>query len=72
LLVTAVFLLTLLQRVFSGPLEARWSGFPDLTRRERILILPATFLMLFVGMYPQILLQLVNPTVIGMVEGLQP
>src|SRR5207247_5334732 len=30
LLVTAIFLLTILQRVFSGPLEPKWAGFPDL------------------------------------------
>ena len=36
LLVTAVFILTILQRVFNGPLNATWSKMPDLTLRERV------------------------------------
>src|SRR5262249_9477678 len=44
LLVTAVFLLTILQRVFSGPLDSKWSSFADLTTRERLIMLPALLL----------------------------
>ena len=36
LLVTAIFLLTILQRVFSGPLAPKWSGFADLSMTERL------------------------------------
>jgi NADH-quinone oxidoreductase subunit M len=36
LLLTAIFILTILQRVFSGPLQEKWSPMPDLTVRERI------------------------------------
>src|SRR5450759_1422234 len=35
LLVTAIFLLTIIQRVFCGPLNARWAQMPDLTLAER-------------------------------------
>ena len=35
LLITAVFILTILQRVFNGPLNERWSKLPDLTAGER-------------------------------------
>src|SRR5262249_20896277 len=31
LLVTAIFILTILQRVFNGPLNEKWSKLPDLT-----------------------------------------
>src|SRR5947207_7074089 len=31
LLITAVFILTVIQRVFHGPLDDKWSGFSDLT-----------------------------------------
>jgi NADH-quinone oxidoreductase subunit M len=66
LLVTAVFLLTLLQRVFHGPLKERWTQFIDLTARERLLLGPAVFLMLLIGIYPNILLKLINRTVLQM------
>lgn len=72
LLVTAVFLLTLLERVFYGPLPPRWEGFPDLTRGERWLLAPPTALMLLLGVYPQVLVALFNPTVTELAKRLAP
>ena len=40
LLVTAVFLLNILQRVWSGPPSPQAQSFPDLTRRERLIAAP--------------------------------
>jgi NADH-quinone oxidoreductase subunit M len=71
LLVTAVFLLTILQRVWSGPLASRWNGFTDLTVKERLIVLPAIALMFVLGVFPQLVLKFVNPTVLQMVEGLK-
>jgi NADH-quinone oxidoreductase subunit M len=71
LLVTAIFILTILQRVFNGPLNAKWSGFADLTMQERVLIAPAIALMFVLGIYPQLLLGVVNSTVMGMVQYLK-
>lgn len=72
LLITAIFLLTFLQRVFYGPLEERWSSFPDLTVGERWLLVVPIGLMFLIGIVPQVALHLVNPTVIRLVEGLTP
>jgi NADH-quinone oxidoreductase subunit M len=55
LLMTAVFLLTLLQRVFSGPLNERWAAMPDLTLAERCVIAPVIVLIFVVGLYPQLI-----------------
>ncbi|MBU6400984.1 MAG: NADH-quinone oxidoreductase subunit M [Verrucomicrobia bacterium] len=63
LLVTAIFMLGILQRVFSGPLNGQWTGFADLTTGERLTVLPATLLMFAVGLYPQWILGVTNPTV---------
>jgi len=70
LLLTAVFILTLLQRVFNGPLNERWAKLPDLTVTERMLVLPAIVLMFVLGIYPQLLLGFLNGTVKTMVEQL--
>lgn len=70
LLVTAVFLLTLLQRVFNGPLNERWSKFKDLSVSERIIVLPATILMFAIGICPQIIIETINPTVLRIVSQL--
>jgi NADH-quinone oxidoreductase subunit M len=71
LLITAVFILTLLQRVFNGPLNMKWASLPDLTLTERVLILPAIALMFLLGIYPQVLLGMVNSTVMQMVQYLR-
>ena len=71
LLATAVFLLTFMQRVWSGPLNGRWQDFPDLTLRERLLVLPATALMFVLGFFPQLVIQFINPTVLRLAESLK-
>jgi NADH-quinone oxidoreductase subunit M len=55
LLITAVFLLTVIQRVFSGPLNSRWAAMPDLTTAELLMLAPALALMLILGLYPQLI-----------------
>jgi len=70
LLVTAIFLLTLIQRVFCGPLNARWSKMPDLTLSERLLVLPAIALMFILGVWPQFILGAVDATVVKLVQQL--
>jgi NADH-quinone oxidoreductase subunit M len=64
LLMTAVFLLTILQRVFSGPLGERWTGMPDLTLAERCVVAPAVVVMFAVGLYPQLISGMVYGTVV--------
>jgi NADH-quinone oxidoreductase subunit M len=71
LLLTAIFILTILQRVFSGPLNERWSQMPDLTTAERLSLLPAIGLMFVLGLYPQLVLGVVNNTAIQMVQHLR-
>jgi NADH-quinone oxidoreductase subunit M len=68
LLITAIFLLTILQRVFSGPLQERWSGWRDLTIGERCIVGPMVVLMLVFGIFPQILISLANPAALAMLK----
>ena len=67
LLMTAVFLLTILQRVFSGPLHERWAAMPDLTLAERCMLAPAIAVMFAVGLYPQLISGMVHGTVMQFV-----
>jgi NADH-quinone oxidoreductase subunit M len=71
LLVTAIFLLTLIQRVFAGPLNDKWAKLPDLTFSERLLVLPGIVLMFALGLYPQLVLRVMDATVLKMVEQLK-
>jgi NADH-quinone oxidoreductase subunit M len=68
LLLTAIFLLTILQRVFSGPLPGKWSGWPDLTLRERLTVLPVMALIFALGLFPQLLTGVANPAVMQLLK----
>ena len=71
LLVTAIFLLTLIQRVFCGPLNEKWAKLPEITPTELLLVLPGTVLMFVLGLYPQLVLGVIDATVVKMVEQLK-
>jgi len=60
LFVTAVFLLNLIQRVFTGPLPERWAKFPELTPAEIFTVAPAVALLFLLGIFPQLLIALFN------------
>jgi NADH-quinone oxidoreductase subunit M len=66
LLVTAVVILTVMQKVFTGPVPERWAAFPDLHNGERLALAPIVGLMLLLGLVPQLIVETVNPTVINL------
>jgi NADH-quinone oxidoreductase subunit M len=71
LLLTAIFILTVIQRVFTGPLNPQRASFPDLTRGERLALAPAIALMFVLGLYPQLILGAFNATVVSYVQHLK-
>ncbi|MDR2513501.1 MAG: NADH-quinone oxidoreductase subunit M [Puniceicoccales bacterium] len=60
LLGTAVFLLTFWQRVFHGEFGVHTTSVSDLTRREILVLVPVAALMLLLGIWPQLLLNLLS------------
>jgi NADH-quinone oxidoreductase subunit M len=70
LLTTAIFILSILQRVFWGPLNQRWAGFEDLTMGERLALAAPIALMFLVGVYPQLLIGFINGTAMRIVQQL--
>jgi NADH-quinone oxidoreductase subunit M len=70
LLMTAVFLLTVIQKVFSGPVNSRWEAMADLTTSERLALLPVIALMFVLGLYPQLITGMVHGTVMQWVMSL--
>jgi NADH-quinone oxidoreductase subunit M len=66
LLVTAAVILTVIQKVFTGPVPERWAAFPDLHSSERMALAPVIGLMLLLGLLPQLILDTVNPTVVNL------
>jgi NADH-quinone oxidoreductase subunit M len=68
LLLTAIFLLTILQRVFSGPLPVKWNVWKDLTAGQCLAVAPVMGLIFVLGIYPRLLTDVVNPTVLEMLK----
>jgi NADH-quinone oxidoreductase subunit M len=66
LLVTATVILTVIQKVFSGPVQPRCAGFADLHPAERLAVAPVIGLMLLIGLVPQLIVDSVNPTVVNL------
>jgi NADH-quinone oxidoreductase subunit M len=69
LLITAAVILTVIQRVFTGPLPERWIAFPDLSTSERFALAPALVLMAVLGLAPQLLVGTINATVMHLLAG---
>ena len=63
LLVTAAVILSVIQKVFTGPLPEHCTGFADLHTGERLALAPVIGLMLLIGILPQLIVNSVNPTV---------
>jgi NADH-quinone oxidoreductase subunit M len=71
LLITAVFLLVMLEKVFYGPVNGRWVTMPDLSAGERLALFPAMALMFVLGFYPQLIIGTVNSTVLQLLSQLR-
>ena len=63
LLVTAIVILTVIQKVFTGPVPEHLATFPDLHHGERMALAPVIGLMFLVGLVPQLITNTINPTV---------
>ncbi|MGB6191087.1 MAG: NADH-quinone oxidoreductase subunit M [Terracidiphilus sp.] len=66
LLVTAAVILTVIQKVFAGPLPEKWAGFADMHGGERLAMAPVIGLMILLGLLPQLVVDSVNPTVVNL------
>jgi NADH-quinone oxidoreductase subunit M len=66
LLITAAVILTVIQKVFTGPVPQHCTDFPDLHYGERMAMAPIVGLMLLIGLMPQLIVDKINPTVINL------
>ncbi len=66
LLFTAVTFMRAMQSLFGGPLIEGCSGFSDLIRSEKLVIVPVTLLMFAIGILPQFIFNIFNATVTHM------
>ncbi|WP_030803790.1 NADH-quinone oxidoreductase subunit M [Streptomyces sp. NRRL S-337] len=63
IVLAALYVLVLYQRTMTGPVKSEVSAMPDLRARELVVVAPLIALLLFLGVYPKPLTDLVNPAV---------
>ncbi len=66
-LVTAALFLLMLRDLFFGALPERWTDFPDLGLRERLVLGVLLALVVLIGVYPRFLLTLVESAAVVLV-----
>ncbi|MFI6687605.1 NADH-quinone oxidoreductase subunit M [Streptomyces sp. NPDC050485] len=63
IVLAALYVLVLYQRTMTGPVKAEVQGMPDLKVRELLVVAPLIALLVFLGVYPKPLTDIVNPAV---------
>jgi len=60
LVITALYLLVLIQKVFLHDVNPRWKDLPDMTGLERLTAIPFLAFMFLLGFFPSLLIELSN------------
>ena len=69
IVLAAVYLLRMVERVFFGPLDKKDNeDLPDLERQEWAAMIPIILVIVWLGLYPQPVLEKIEPTVNALVE----
>jgi NADH-quinone oxidoreductase subunit M len=64
----AIYMLWAYQRTFQGPARERLRGIRDMVPLEFAAVVPVVAAMLFIGVYPKVVLDRINPTSDGVVR----
>jgi NADH-quinone oxidoreductase subunit M len=67
-LLGAGYMLWALQRVFFGPLNEKWSTLVDIDKRELAMFIPLSIIIIFLGVYPSAMLDIMNTSVNSLVN----
>ena len=62
IILAAAYLLYMIRRVLLGPANAKWAKLTDINPREIITLLPLMILIVWVGIYPKVILNYMTPT----------
>ncbi len=61
IIITAAYFLWTIRRMFLGKLTPRWENLPDINFRELVTVVPLMILMVLIGVYPSVLIKLMDP-----------
>ncbi|MFF3910713.1 NADH-quinone oxidoreductase subunit M [Streptomyces sp. NPDC001848] len=63
IVLAALYTLVLYQRTMTGPVKAEVAAMPDLRVRELVVVVPLIALLIFLGVYPKPVTDMINPAV---------
>jgi NADH-quinone oxidoreductase subunit M len=69
MILTCAYLLWMLKRVFYGPFNTRWNWLPDANWRESIPLFVLAVFIVFVGIYPAVLVNVITPALSAIMHG---
>jgi NADH-quinone oxidoreductase subunit M len=68
IILTAAYMLWTLQRVFLGQPNEKWASLPDINGRELFTLVPLAIVVLVLGIYPSLMLDLMTSSLNHLVE----
>lgn len=68
ILLGAGYMLWTLQRIYLGKLNEKWATLTDMDMREYAMLVPLSIIIIFLGVYPSAMLDLMNTSVNSMVQ----
>ena len=71
LLLASYYLFIMYRHIFLGESQKSTAHFHDLTLREKVYLLPVVISLLFFGLYPKPLVELIRPTVITLLSSVR-
>lgn len=68
IVLTAGYLLWMIQRVNLGTLKSKYSDLRDLTARDLSTLVPLILIIIYIGVYPPPILSIINPAVVSLMN----
>ena len=72
IVLTAAYMLWTLQRLFLGTLPEKWKTLPDINGRELFMLVPLAVIVIFLGLYPAPMIDLMSSAVNTLVGAMRP
>jgi NADH-quinone oxidoreductase subunit M len=68
ILLGASYMLWTLQRIYLGKFNEKWSFMQDLDAREYTMLIPLSVVVIFLGVYPSAMINLMNKSVVTLID----
>lgn len=68
IILTAAYVLWMLQRVFLGKLQEKYANLPEINKRELFTLIPLAVIIIVLGIYPTPALDLMDKTLVSLIQ----